>query len=413
MNNFTTIKKMNSVDKLSVLFFIKRTKNLLNGESPIYCRLTMNGIRSEFAVNKSVTADIWLPTAGKARGNSIEIYRLNKSLENINEKINEILRQSELQGTAINPELIRNELLGINKQYKFIVEAYEEHNSKMAALIGKQFAPKTLVRHKTSLKHLKEFIKSFYKTSDIELIKINHQFLTNYEFWLKTNTKCQHNVVVKYVKNLGKILKIARNNGWMEHDPFLNTTFKYHEVDKPFLTKEELEKIMNKSFSIPRLEKIRDVFLFCCFTGLAFIDVHDLKYEDFITGANGERWIRKKRQKTKNWSNIPILPAAQRILDKYKNDIECQINKTILPVPSNQKMNAYLKEIADLCGLNIKLTTHVARHTFATTVTLSNHVSMEAVSKMLGHSSLDMTKKYARILDHYIADEFEKIKDKY
>jgi integrase len=179
------------------------------------------------------------------------------------------------------------------------------------------------------------------------------------------------------------------------------------------ISQAELDKLLTKRFSIPRLEKIRDVFVFCCFTGLAFIDVKELKPEDFTTGSDGTVWIRKKRQKTKNWSNIPLMPAAQKILDKYKGDAECEINGTLLPVPSNQKMNAYLKEISELCGLNMKLTTHVARHTFATTVTLSNGISMEAVSKMLGHSSLDMTKKYARILDKYIADEMAKIKSLY
>ncbi len=372
----------------------------------------MKGKRAEFAVNKSVSEDIWISSAGKAKGNSVEVFRLNKVLENIISKVNEILRKSELQGLQPTPELVRNELLGINKQYRFLIEAYEQHNGQMEILVGKQYAPKTLARHKTSLKHIRDFIKSVYKANDIELVKIDHQFLVNYEFWLKTNTTCQHNAVIKYISNLGKILKIARNNGWMPHDPFRNTNFKYKEVDKPFLSQEELDKIMSKSFSIPRLEKIRDVFLFCCFTGLAFIDVKELKEEDFIE-VKGEKWIRKKRQKTKNWSNIPVLPAAQKILDKYVGDDECSIYGTLLPVPSNQKMNAYLKEIADLCGFKMKLTTHVARHTFATTVTLSNHVSMEAVSKMLGHSSLAMTKKYARILDNYIADEFKKIKNLY
>ena len=279
----------------------------------------MKGKRTEFAVNKSVSEDIWIPAAGKAKGKSFEIYGLNKSLENISEQLNEILRQFELQGISPTPEMIRNELLGINKQYKFLIEAYEEHNKKMKELVGKQYAPKTLARHKTSIKHVKDFIKAIYKRSDIELIKIDHLFLTNYEFFLKTNTTCQHNAVIKYIKNLGKILNIARNNGWMEHDPFKNTNFKYHEVDKPFLSQEELDKLINKRFSIPRLEKIRDVFLFCCFTGLAFIDVKELKEEDFIS-VNNEKWIRKKRQKTKNWANIPVLPAALKILDKYVDD---------------------------------------------------------------------------------------------
>lgn len=398
---------------LKTSFYIRRTRKLQNGESPIYCRLTLGGKRVDFAVNKSVPDSIWIPAAGKAKGNSVEVFRLNKHLENITSQINEILRQFELQGVSPSPGMVRNELLGINKQYKFLIEAYEEHNRKMEELVGKQYAPKTLARHKTSLKHLKDFIKAAYKASDIELVNVTHQILNDYEFWLKTNTGCQHNAVVKYISNLGKILRIARNNGWMEHDPFRNTNFKYLETDKPFLSQEELDILINKRFSIPRLEKIRDVFLFCCFTGLAFIDVKELVIDDFTTDNKGKKWIRKKRQKTKNWAHIPLMTAAQKILDKYTEDPECEINGTLLPVPSNQKMNAYLKEIADLCNLKLTLTTHVARHTFATTVTLSNNVSIEAVSKMLGHSSLDMTKRYARILDKYISNEMGKINGLY
>lgn len=400
------------MEKLSVLFFIKRTKKLQNGECPIYCRLTLRGKRCEFGVNKSVIANIWIAIAGKAKGNSVHVFRLNKSLEKIKENINEIMRKFELQGNIPTSVQVKNELLGINKQYKFLVEAYEQHNDKMKALVGTEYASKTLARHKTSLKHVKDFIRTAYRTSDIELNKVTYQFLIDYEFWLKTNTTCQHNAVIKYISNLGKILRAAKKRGWMEHDPFELTEFKYQEVDKPFLAQAELDKLITKRFSIPRLEKIRDVFVFCCFTGLAFIDVKELKEEDFITDGNSV-WIKKKRQKTKNWSSIPVLSAAQIILDKYKDDDECSINGALLPVPSNQKMNAYLKEISDLCGLNMHLTTHVARHTFATTVTLSNGISMEAVSKMLGHSSLDMTKKYARILDKYIADEMRKIRGLY
>lgn len=399
--------------QLKISFYIRRSRKLSNGKSPIYCRLTLNKKRAEFVVDKSVDEKIWIPSLGRAKGNSLDIFRLNKYLENIVGEINEILRQFELQKITPTPIIVRNEFLGLNKQHKFLVEAYQKHNDDMKALVGKEYAPKTLARHKTSLKHLKDFIRSVYKISDIELNKVTYQFLVDYEFWLKTNTTCQHNAVIKYINNLGKILRAAKKRGWIEHDPFELANFKYQEVDKPFLSQAELDKLLSKRFSIPRLEKVRDVFVFCCFTGLAFIDVKELKSGDFTIGSDGTMWIRKKRQKTKNWSSIPVMPAAQKILDKYKDDAECEINGTLLPVPSNQKMNAYLKEIAELTGLNMKLTTHVARHTFATTVTLSNGISMEAVSKMLGHSSLDMTKKYARILDNYIAGEMGKIMDKY
>ncbi|WP_321347067.1 site-specific integrase [uncultured Draconibacterium sp.] len=399
--------------RIKISFYIRRSRKLQDGNCPIYCRLTMNGQRAEFAVNKSIKEDLWIPKAGRAFGNSVEAFRINKHLEGIIEGINKILRQFELKNISCTPELVRNEFLGINKQQKFLIEAYELHNKKMSALVGKEYATKTLARHKTSLKHVKDFIRAVYRSSDIELNKVSYQFLKDYEFWLKTNTSCQHNAVVKYINNLGKIIREAIKRGWMEHDPFKNAIFKYEEVDKPFLSQSELDKLLAKKFAIPRLEKVRDVFIFCCFTGLAFIDVKELIEKDFMTGVDNSLWIRKKRQKTKNWSNIPVLPIAQEILEKYKTDPECEISGTLLPVPSNQKMNAYLKEITELTGINMKLTTHVARHTFATTVTLSNGVSIEAVSKMLGHTSIDMTKRYARILDNYIANEMAKIKNLY
>jgi site-specific recombinase XerD len=280
-------------------------------------------------------------------------------------------------------------------------------------LVGKKYAPKTLARYNTSLNHLKSFLKEEYKVSEIDLRSVNHKFLTDYEFWLNSKTKCQHNTAIKYIKNLGKIIRQALNNGWIVDDPFKNTSFSFNDVDKPFLTSEELDKIMNKEFSIKRIEKVRDVFLFCCFTGLAFIDVKELKEDDISVETSKQRWIRKRRQKTKSWSHIPLIPASEKILTKYKNDLECVINGTLLPVPSNQRMNSYLKEIADVCGIKKKLTTHVARHTFTTTVTLANKMSMESVSKMLGHSSLTMTKKYARIVDKSLADDMDKIKNIY
>jgi hypothetical protein len=224
------------MEQLRVAFFIRRTRKLSNGKCPIYCRLTMNKKRAEFATNKSVDENIWIPVAGRAKGNSVDVFRLNKSLEKIVEDINENVRKFELQRITYSPLLVKNEMLGVNKQHQFLIEAYENHNKKMKALVGKEYAPKTLARHKTSLKHVKDFIKSVYRTSDIELDKVNYQFLINYEFWLKTNTSCQHNAVIKYINNLGKIIREALRNGWIQDDPFKNAKFKYQEIDKPFLS---------------------------------------------------------------------------------------------------------------------------------------------------------------------------------
>ena len=201
-------------------------------------------------------------------------------------------------------------------------------------------------------------------------------------------------------------------NGWLKVDPFATIKFHFDQVDMDFLTKEELDTVIKKQFKIERIQQVKDVYLFCCFTGLAFIDVKNLSYSE-IEDVNGKLWIKKRRQKTKNWCNIPLLEPAVQIMNKYKNHPVCIKNDRVLPVLSNQKMNAYLKEIADLCGIDKKLSTHTARHTFATTVTLSNHISIEVVSKMLGHSSINMTKKYARVVDDLISKDMMKIQDKY
>ena len=393
-------------------FFIKRTKKLLNGECPIYCRLIKDRQRAEFGTKVSIEETSWSSATEKAAGKSRKAYKVNNRLEEIRNQITEIERKYELRGIPLSVDQIKNEILGINKASQGLVEAHKDHNKKLEELVGKKYAPKTLARYNTSLNHLKSFLKEEYKVNDIDLRNVNHKFLMDYEFWLNKN-KCQHNTTIKYLVNLKKIIRIALNNGWMVDDPYKNTKFSFKDVDKPYLTSDELAKISNKEFSIKRVEKVRDVFLFCCFTGLAFSDVKSLQEGDISIENNGKRWIRKQRQKTKIISHIPLLPVAEKILDKYKNDLECIKEGTLLPVPSNQRMNSYLKEIADLCGLKKALSTHVARHTFGTTVTLANHISMESVSRMLGHSSLSMTKKYARILDKPVADEMDKIKDIY
>ncbi len=398
--------------RFSTLFYIKRGKKLSNGECPIYCRLTLDKHRAEFAANVSVEETSWSTATEKAAGKSRKAYKVNNRLEEIRNQITEIERKYEIRGIPLSVDQIKNEILGINKACQGLVEAHIDHNKKLEELVGKKYAPKTLARYNTSLNHLKSFLKEEYRVNEIDLRNVNHKFLVDYEFWLNKN-KCQHNTTIKYLVNLGKIIRIALNNGWIVDNPFKNTKFSFNDVDKPYLTSDELAKISNKEFSIKRIEKVRDVFLFCCYTGLAFSDVKSLQEGDISIENDGSKMIRKQRQKTKNLCIIPVIPAAERILEKYKNDLECKIEGTLLPVPSNQRMNGYLKEIADLCGIKKKLTSHVARHTFATTVTLGNQMSMENVSKMLGHSSLAMTKKYARILDKSVVNDMEKIKNTY
>ncbi|NVN97624.1 site-specific integrase, partial [Candidatus Nomurabacteria bacterium] len=301
---------------------------------------------------------------------------------------------------------------GIDDKKLTILKIFQEHNEKVEGLINKDFAPGTVERYKTCYKHLESFIAWKYKRSDMDLNEITPMFVNNLEFYLKTERKCCNNTAIKYIKNFKKIVRIAIANGWMKMDPFRNVKFHLDEVDMAFLSQKELVKLMEKQFDIERVQQVKDVYLFCCFTGLAFIDVYNLKYSN-IEDKDGKLWIRKKRQKTKNWCSVPMLEPAIQLMNKYKDHPYCIANGCVLPVLTNQKMNAYLKEIADACGIKKNLSTHTARHTFATTVTLSNQISIEVVSKMLGHSSINMTKKYARVVDDLIKLDMKKLDGKY
>ena len=236
-----------------------------------------------------------------------------------------------------------------------------------------------------------------YKVDDLDIRKLNYQFMTNYEFWLKSVRKCDHNTSMKYLSNFKKIVNICIKSGWLDRDPFVGFKMTKREVERPFLVDEELNRIIDKTFLMPRMSQVRDIFIFCCYTGLAYADVEKLTREEITTGIDGEKWIWTSRQKTESTTRIPLLPPALEILDRYKADPQCLNRKRLLPVLSNQKMNTYVKEIADACNITKKMTCHTARHIFASTVTLTNGVQIETVSKVLGHGNLKTTQHYVKI----------------
>jgi integrase len=245
------------------------------------------------------------------------------------------------------------------------------------------------------------------------IAEINRRFYDRFEYFLKKEKKCSHNTTVKYIRNFNKIVRIAVEQGWLAKSPYREMGYRLEEIDKPYLTFEELNSIINKEINIKRLDIIRDIFVFCCHTGLSFSDIKELTEDNIHIGIDKNWWIIKKRKKTNIVSKIPLLDTPARIIEKYKDYPRASNITTLLPVPSNQKMNSYLKEIADIAGINKILTTHTARRTFATTIMLQNGVSMEAVSKMLGHTSLFMTRKYAKVDEYYIAQETEKVRKIY
>ncbi|MBU3926710.1 MAG: site-specific integrase [Bacteroidetes bacterium] len=395
-----------------VLFYIKRTKKLKDGTSPIFARITVNGQRTEFGMQLSIAETLWNKDKGRANGSSKDSRIINSEIESAYLKLHEKRAEIERSGIEVTAQGIKNEYFGINESRRTLLEVFSEHNDRCKSLVDIDFAQGTYERYVACYGHVKRFMSFMYHKNDIPLVEITPVFIRDFEFYLKTERKCAHNTTTKYIKNFQKIIRIALANGWMKVNPFSNIKFHLDEVDMDFLTEQELNVLLNKELTIERLQQVKDVYLFCCFTGLAFVDVKSLVYTD-IEKKDGKLWIKKRRQKTKNWCNIPMLEPAVHIMNKYRSHPLCQKNGTVLPVLTNQKMNAYLKEIADVCGINKNLSTHTARHTFATTVTLANQISIEVVSKMLGHSSINMTKKYARVVDDLINRDMTKIYGKY
>ena len=395
-------------ETMSILFFIKKTKLLKNGEAPICLRLTLNKQIAEIRIKRSILVNRWSPAKGCALGKDRVAKELNSYLEAIRLKIHQIHRELVLDMSApVTANAIINRYCG--NDVKMLLEVFEDHNDKCRALIGKEYVEGTVRKFDTTLLYLKQFLKQRYRKDDIPLPEINQEFVRDFEFFLKTEKSCQNNSALKHIKNFRKVIRIAIGNDWIKRDPFFGLRFKAEEVNVDFLSNDELKRIRQKKITIPRLERIRDIFVFCCFTGLAFVDVSQLTAEDLIKDAQGNMWIRKMRQKTKEMCNIPLLSAAKEILEKYKDFASTNAKGLLLPVSSNQKTNAYLKEIADICGIKKKLTTHVARHTAATVVFLANRVSMENVAKILGHANLNMTRHYAKVLDQSILNDMENV----
>lgn len=395
-------------ETMSILFFIKKTKLLKNGEAPICLRLTLNKQIAEIRIKRSILVNRWSPAKGCALGKDRVAKELNSYLEAIRLKIHQIHRELVLDMSApVTANAIMNRYCG--NDVKMLLEVFEDHNDKCRALIGKEYVEGTVRKFDTTLLYLKQFLKQRYRKDDIPLPEINQEFVRDFEFFLKTEKSCQNNSALKHIKNFRKVIRIAIGNDWIKRDPFFGLRFKAEEVNVDFLSNDELKRIRQKKITIPRLERIRDIFVFCCFTGLAFVDVSQLTAEDLIKDAQGNMWIRKMRQKTKEMCNIPLLSAAKEILEKYKDFASTNANGLLLPVSSNQKTNAYLKEIADICGIKKKLTTHTARHTAATVVFLANRVSMENVAKILGHANLNMTRHYAKVLDQSILNDMENV----
>lgn len=397
-----------------ILFYIQKTRIAKDGQAPILLRVTVNGQRVVLSVNLKVNPKSWSAVAGRSIANSRMDDELNARLDTIRLRLMQIYREMEIDRETITAQKIIDKYLGRNiKPIIMLLDIFREHNERCHKLAGNGMSPATVERYETSYKHTAEFIDLVYNKKDIPITDIDHKFITDYEFYLRTERKCSHNTAVKYLKNFKKIIRIALANDYISKDPFVNIRFKLEEVERDFLEDHEIKAMIDKVITIPRLAQVRDVFIFSVFTGLAFSDLKGLRTEHLVRDNNGDMWIRKARQKTKNMCNIPLLDPARLILEKYKDHPECENKDVLLPMLCNQKYNAYLKELATICGINKEVSAHTGRHSFATSIALANGVSIENVAKMLGHSNTNMTRHYARVLDKSIKRDMALVNSKF
>lgn len=397
-------------DTFNILFYLRRNKLLKDGTVPIFMRITINGKRWDSSLQLGVDLNNWDTKKERAIGNDESSDTINNKIESLKFRLHRIKTNIEETGKTMTVGLVKTKFLGQEKLQRTIIQLFENHNDECKKKVGVKITRATHVKYVTCLKHTQDFLRKVYKVDDLPISEIDKDFYDKFEFFLLTYKKCAHNSTIKYILNFNKIVKIAVEKGWLSKSPYREMGYHLEEVDKPYLTIEELNSIIKKEINVKRLDIIRDIFVFCCYTGLAFSDVKELTLDSIQVGVDNNKWIIKKRHKTNIVSKIPLLDTPAKIIEKYQEYPRSSDSTRILPVPSNQKTNAYLKEIADLTGIKKTLTTHTARRTFATTIMLKNGVSMEAVSKMLGHTSLFMTRKYAKVDEYYIAQETEKIR---
>jgi len=397
---------------LSVLFTLKKSKVDKGGESPIYLRITVNGERAEVSTNRKIEVSKWDSAVQRAKGRSESARILNDSLDNSENQIKRDFNLLIEKDEEVNAGKLRDMLMGKYIKHYYLVEIFEKSNKMVELEIGSKYTKDTFARYKISIGRLKNFLQKEYKMVDIKIEDLNHGFIRRYEAFLRAEYICDHNTVMKYLKHLKKVIHFAMKMGYIERDPFFQYQTAYKDVSRGYLTSEELKRIETHVFKIKRLSQVRDVFIFVCYTGLSYSDLKLLKTDSLTKGIDGKNWIIYQREKTGVRASIPLLPQAQAIIDKYKTDPECIADNNLLPIKSNQKLNSYLGEIAELCEIEKHVTMHLGRHTFATTVTLTNGVPIETVSKMLGHTSLKTTQIYSKVVDTKISNDMKELESK-
>lgn len=396
----------------SILVWVKKGR-LKNGNAPLILRITVNKQRAELTTNRSVQPSLWNHVAQKVRGNTPEAKSINNHLDSMRASLHSHQSRLVTLGKIVTAQMLKNEYLGKTTDRKTLGDAFKFFIERRKALKEKgKLSDTTLNKYEKTFEYVKQFTKKEYRVEDIQLSDINVSFMEDFAHYLLTKCDLGNNTAMKKIAQAKSVFIMAHGRGWIRTNPAALYKCNYEEDHPVRLEIDELHTIITKQIDLPRLSEARDCYVFMCFTGYAYIDVSGLTRANLFKGPNGGVWVTKNREKTNSAECVPLFPIPLAILQKYNTHPFCQQKGRLLPINSNQKFNAYLKEIADLCGIHKELTTHTARHTFATTVTLENGVPIETVSKMLGHKKLSTTQKYAKVTRKKINENMGQLKRK-
>ena len=393
--------------QLFVSFLARKAMSKKTGMVPIYCRVRYGDTTAQFSTKIDVPYINWDSKRTRVKGNSKKAMNLKLETLRISiiEKYDALIKTNVIITAKTIIDYYKNDTLIMNS----VINVFKQHNTNMKSLIGIEYSYGSYKNYKTTLKHLIKYINTKYNANDIFLNKINYDFIYNFSQFLLLHTECNHNGMMKHIQRFKKITNFCIKNDYITNDPFAGFKISFKKSNRVYINKQELHTLKNITLN-DSLSKVRDIFLFACYTGLSYIDLYNLSLKNIRKGYDNLQWIYVKRHKTNIPSNIPILPPAFSILKKYKK--QKNIDR-IFPMISNQKINKALKEISHLCNFNKKLTFHSARHTFATTITLTNGVPIETVSKMLGHNNIKTTQLYARVIDSKVSQDMLILRQKF
>ena len=396
----------------SILFWIRKNK-IKNGKAPIQCRITVDGSQAEISTQREVSLVEWDPRSQTVTGRSQQAKDINNHLSVMRSKLLACQTKIEARNEQPTAEAIKNEYIGKKLERKKILDAFNFWMERLEEQVQKKKRSKaTYNKYEDAKEHLEHFIQHQYKVRDFFLDEVTYSFITDFEYYLSVTKKLANNTAMKYVSITKSIFKMANQRGWMPTNPVASFSCAFEWNDPLRLEMHELDTVWKKEIPVRRLEEVRDTYVFMCYTGFAYIDAFNLTQENIFWGIDKQQWIARDRQKTDGTECVPLLNVPLQIIQKYKSHPYCNNTRKLLPIHSNQKFNGYLKEVAAICGINKDLTTHTARHTFATSVTLENDVPLETVGKMLGHKSIKSTQRYAAVTRKKILNNMNQLREK-